>query len=148
DDPVVGLDEVLAKPHRPSTRTIRRLGSHEDLLPSCRRSLCCIIFSPPVPFHPPFRPPPLRPILRKPDKPGSRGRPPMVRWFAAFALIFILSMVLPPGSNTAFGQDAYPTRPVKFLVPYPGGGTNDVLARIVGDKLQAKWGQPVIIENR
>ena len=33
-------------------------------------------------------------------------------------------------------------------MPYPGGGTNDVLARIVGDKLQAKWGQPVVIENR
>jgi tripartite-type tricarboxylate transporter receptor subunit TctC len=55
--------------------------------------------------------------------------------FAAFAFIFILSMVAPPGSNAAFGQDAYPTRPVKFLVPYPSGGTNDVLARIVGDKL-------------
>ena len=37
---------------------------------------------------------------------------------------------------------------MKFLIPYPGGGTNDVLARIVGDKLQAKWGQPVVIENR
>ena len=60
---------------------------------------------------------------------------PMVRWFAAFAFIFILSVVAPPGPNTALGQDAYPTRPVKFLVPYPGGGTNDVLARIVGDKL-------------
>src|ERR1700738_5668892 len=73
---------------------------------------------------------------------------PMVRWFAALAFIFILSMVPAPGSNKAFAQDGYPTRPVKFLIPYPGGGTNDVLARIVGDKLQAKWGQPVIIENR
>src|SRR2546430_12036877 len=72
----------------------------------------------------------------------------MVRWFAAFIFIFILSMVPPPGSNKAFGQDGYPTRPVKFLIPYPGGGTNDVLARIVGDKLQAKWGHPAIIENR
>src|SRR5262249_19029265 len=44
----------------------------------------------------------------------SRMRFPMVRWFAAFASIFILSMVPPPGSNTAFGQDRYPTRPVKF----------------------------------
>ena len=60
----------------------------------------------------------------------------MVRWFAAFAFIFILSMVAPPGSNEAFAQDGYPTRSVKFLVPYPSGGTNDVLARIVGDKLQ------------
>ena len=73
----------------------------------------------------------------------------MVRWCAAFAfIVFILSIVAAPGSNKAFAQDGYPTRPVKFLVPYPSGGTNDVVARIVGDKLQAKWGQPVIIENR
>jgi tripartite-type tricarboxylate transporter receptor subunit TctC len=50
--------------------------------------------------------------------------------------------------NLAVAQSSFPTRPIKFLVPYPGGGTNDVLARIVGDRLQAKWGQPVIIENR
>jgi len=73
----------------------------------------------------------------------------MVRWCAAFAfIVVILSMVAAPGSNKALAQDGYPTRPVKFLVPYPSGGTNDVVARIVGDKLQAKWGQPVIIENR
>ena len=72
----------------------------------------------------------------------------MVRWFAAFAVIVILSMIAAPGFNTALAQDGYPTRPVKFLVPYPAGGTNDVLARVVGDKLQAKWGQPVIVENR
>jgi tripartite-type tricarboxylate transporter receptor subunit TctC len=72
----------------------------------------------------------------------------MARWFAACAFIVIMSMVAPPGSSTALARDAFPIRPVKFLVPYPGGGTNDVLARIVGDKLQAKWGQPVIIENR
>src|SRR3974377_557457 len=72
---------------------------------------------------------------------------PMVRWFAAFAFICLLSMVAAPGCKTAFAEGC-PTRPVKFLIPYPGGGTNDVLARIVGDRLQAKWGQPVIIENR
>jgi tripartite-type tricarboxylate transporter receptor subunit TctC len=72
----------------------------------------------------------------------------MVRWFAAFAVIFILSMIPAPDSNKAHAQNRYPTKPVKFLVPYPSGGTNDVLARVVGDKLQAKWGQPVIIENR
>jgi tripartite-type tricarboxylate transporter receptor subunit TctC len=37
---------------------------------------------------------------------------------------------------------------VKFVVPFPGGGINDVLARIAGDKLSAKWGQPVVVENR
>ena len=72
----------------------------------------------------------------------------MVRWLTAFVFIFVFSMVSAPNPDTAFAQDAYPTRPVKFLIPYPAAGTNDVLARIVGDKLQAKWGQPVIVENR
>jgi tripartite-type tricarboxylate transporter receptor subunit TctC len=71
----------------------------------------------------------------------------MIRWFAAFAFSF-LTVVPVPGTSTALAQGGYPTKPVKFVVPYPAGGSNDVLARIVGDKLQAKWGQPVIIENR
>jgi tripartite-type tricarboxylate transporter receptor subunit TctC len=45
-------------------------------------------------------------------------------------------------------QSAFPSKPVKVVVPFPAGGVNDVLARIVADKLQAKWGQPVIIENK
>jgi tripartite-type tricarboxylate transporter receptor subunit TctC len=72
----------------------------------------------------------------------------VVRRFAALALILIASLVVAPGFNNALAQDSYPTKPVRFIVPYPSGGTNDILARIVGDKLQAKWGQPVIIENR
>src|SRR5438034_6332333 len=51
-------------------------------------------------------------------------------------------------ASAAFAQTAFPSRPVKFVVPFPGGGINDVLARIVGDKLQARWGQPVVVENR
>ena len=37
---------------------------------------------------------------------------------------------------------------MKFVVPFPAGGINDVLARIVGDKLQAKWGQPIVVEQK
>src|SRR5205085_5715497 len=37
---------------------------------------------------------------------------------------------------------------VKLIVPFPGGGINDILARIVGEKLHARWGQPVVVENR
>jgi tripartite-type tricarboxylate transporter receptor subunit TctC len=51
-------------------------------------------------------------------------------------------------SASAGAQSGYPSRPVKFVVPFPGGGINDVLARIVGDKLQARWGQPIVIENK
>ena len=72
----------------------------------------------------------------------------MLRRPAAIASIFIISMIFAPNLSTAIAQEAYPTRPVKLIIPYPAAGTNDVLARIVGDKLQAKWGQPVIIENR
>jgi hypothetical protein len=43
---------------------------------------------------------------------------------------------------------SYPNRPIKIIVPFAAGGTTDVLARIVGQALTAKWGQPVIIENR
>src|SRR6478672_8319327 len=42
----------------------------------------------------------------------------------------------------------FPTHTVRFIVPFPGGGINDVLARIVGDKLQTRWGQPIVIENK
>jgi tripartite-type tricarboxylate transporter receptor subunit TctC len=51
-------------------------------------------------------------------------------------------------SGPAQAQSGFPTRTVKFIVPFPPGGINDVLARIVGDKLQGRWGQPVVIENK
>ena len=51
-------------------------------------------------------------------------------------------------ATSAAAQSAFPTRTVKFIVPFPGGGINDVLARIIGDKLRAKWAQPVVIENK
>jgi tripartite-type tricarboxylate transporter receptor subunit TctC len=43
---------------------------------------------------------------------------------------------------------AYPTQPIKFVVPYPAGGATDTLARTVGQKLQEAWGQPVVVENK
>lgn len=42
----------------------------------------------------------------------------------------------------------YPGKPIKLVVPYPPGGGTDIVARIIAEKLQAKWGQPVIVENR
>src|SRR4051812_24784003 len=51
-------------------------------------------------------------------------------------------------SHHANAQSAFPRKPVKFIVPFPAGGINDVLARIAADKLQTKWGQPIIIEQK
>ena len=53
-----------------------------------------------------------------------------------------------PGFDELARAQAYPSRPVRMIVPFPPGGVNDILARIVADKLQAKWGQPVVIENK
>jgi len=45
-------------------------------------------------------------------------------------------------------SSGFPARPVRFVVPFPGGGINDVLARIAADKLTARWGQPIVVENK
>jgi tripartite-type tricarboxylate transporter receptor subunit TctC len=45
-------------------------------------------------------------------------------------------------------QEAFPTRPVRIIVPFPPGGATDIIARLVGERLSARWNQPVVIENR
>ncbi len=47
-----------------------------------------------------------------------------------------------------FAQTAYPTKPVKIIVPYSAGGPADIYARFVGDRLQKTLAQPFVIENR
>src|SRR5215469_1262609 len=42
----------------------------------------------------------------------------------------------------------YPTRPVTFVVPYAPGGATEILARIIGQKLEQKFGKPFIVENK
>src|SRR5690349_8033346 len=53
-----------------------------------------------------------------------------------------------PWMASAVAQDVYPSRPIRIVVQYPPGGVTDVAARLVGDILNRKYGQPVIIENR
>jgi len=65
--------------------------------------------------------------------------------------IALLSLALLPAlavGGPSRAEEPYPARTVRFIVPFPPGGINDVLARILADKLAAKWGQPVVVENK
>ena len=57
------------------------------------------------------------------------------------------AVALPAFARVAAAQ-AYPTRPIRWVVPYPGGGSTDLIARLVGQFISDRLGQPVVIENR
>jgi tripartite-type tricarboxylate transporter receptor subunit TctC len=51
-------------------------------------------------------------------------------------------------SRSALAQGTWPQRPVRLVVPAPAGSSLDIIARLLGDRLKDKWGQPVVVENR
>jgi tripartite-type tricarboxylate transporter receptor subunit TctC len=51
-------------------------------------------------------------------------------------------------SWTAQAQQAFPAKPIRIIVPFPPGGTSDILSRLIGPKLTERWGQSVIVESR
>ena len=50
--------------------------------------------------------------------------------------------------SNAQAQQAYPERAVRFILPFGPGSATDIAARLIGEKLQAKWGKPVVVEPR
>ena len=46
------------------------------------------------------------------------------------------------------GAQSFPVKPIRIVVPFPPGGTSDILSRLIGPKLTEKWGQPVVVESR
>ena len=65
-----------------------------------------------------------------------------------FRLIALSLLGLAAVAQQALAADPYPTRPIKWIVPYPPAGTTDVLARIIAQWLSEKLGQSVIVENK
>jgi len=68
----------------------------------------------------------------------------MRQFIRAIALFGCLTALTAP----AVAQDAFPTKPVRLIVPQTPGGASDVLSRIVSQQLTKKWGQSVVVENR
>jgi len=62
------------------------------------------------------------------------------------AALLALAAVFLQGAARA--QDAYPSRPIHIIVPFTAGSATDVVARLVGEKLNAAWGQPVVVDNK
>jgi tripartite-type tricarboxylate transporter receptor subunit TctC len=67
----------------------------------------------------------------------------LTKWIFAFVTAHLMGAALAQSSTPNF-----PTKPVRIIVPQTPGGASDALARIVGQKLSERWGQPVVIENR
>ena len=69
----------------------------------------------------------------------------MKKFTRRLALTAMASLAL---LGTAQAQTAYPSQTIKFIVPYAPGGATDALARMVAQKMQDNWQQPVVVENK
>src|SRR3954471_22012450 len=63
---------------------------------------------------------------------------------ASIVAALVLALTLPNGVSA----QAYPVKPIRFVVPYAPGGNTDILARLIGQKLSEAWKQQLIIDNR
>jgi tripartite-type tricarboxylate transporter receptor subunit TctC len=68
---------------------------------------------------------------------------PISRVVCAFAALAVAAITTP-----AAAADAFPSRPVRLIIPYAPGGATDITARQLQSKLNELWGQPVIVDNR
>src|SRR5512147_1336918 len=73
----------------------------------------------------------------------------MKSWTFALSRFFSLCLFLIATALPQHAQaQAFPSRPIRIIVPFPAGGTTDIAARIVAQRMQESMGQPVLVENR
>ena len=64
------------------------------------------------------------------------------------AFVLLTTLAAAAAHAAAAPAEAYPSKPIRLLVPFTPGGTNDILARMIGVHLTDKWGKTVIVDNR
>jgi tripartite-type tricarboxylate transporter receptor subunit TctC len=67
---------------------------------------------------------------------------------STLALLFCAGAVAATKDAPSAAAQTYPARPIRIIIPYPPGGTSDILARLIGSKLTDSWKQQVIVDNR
>ena len=67
---------------------------------------------------------------------------------SSFSAAFAIGVAAAVSAIPAHAQQSYPTKPIRIVVPFSPGGTSDVLARLIGQKMSEGFGQPVVIETR
>jgi tripartite-type tricarboxylate transporter receptor subunit TctC len=89
--------------------------------------------------------------LRWKNKNGNvlmSGKPSNRRRFLGQALGATGLLLLPPAVGQGRAAEPYPARPVRIIVPYPPGGTTDIVARIIAQQLGEALGRPFVVDNR
>lgn len=63
-------------------------------------------------------------------------------------LWFVTVAILVAAPQAALAQPTYPSKPIRFIIPFAPGGATDIMARMIGQKLTEAWGQPVVVDSK
>src|SRR5215218_4063174 len=70
----------------------------------------------------------------------------MLKFCGALARMFLVALLV--FADAAFAQPTYPTKAIRFIVPYPPGGSTDPMARFAATRLSERWNQSIVVDNR